>query len=279
MGIPTLEQKIKNYVLTEAKMDKVGIASIDRFNESPKGMHPCDFLPGCRSVIAFAARLPDGAVNAALRAYEDGNRDVHGMYPAFGYVGAPNYNLLFGNYKIARFVEKITGETAVPESAGPTHGGKMMSMRHAAVAAGLGQFGWNTIVLTPEFGPRNRFGAVLTTAKLKPDPMMDGPRLCDYEHCHVCTDVCPTGAIPCYKAGQERVCNFGEGHTEKYSGINWTKCKLMCEGVYSDYNFNGDYNMMDPIICNPIDEDFAPTQQYRKTHQFMHFPQHVTTWK
>ena len=100
-------------------------------------------------------------------------------------------------------------------TAGPTHGGPMMSMRHCAVAAGLGQFGWHSIVLTPEFGPRNRFGAVLTTLKLKPDPMMGGKRLCDFEKCHICEKVCPTGAIPPYKAGQERIVDFGEGQVEK----------------------------------------------------------------
>lgn len=166
MSISTLTRQIKNFVLTEARMDKVGIASIDRFNESPEGQHPTDFLPGCKSVIVF-------------RTFEDLNYNTHGIYGAFGYVGAPNYNLLFANYKIARFVEKLTGCAAMPETAGPTHGAKMMSMRHCAYAAGLGEFGWSSLMLTPEFGPRNRFGAVLTTAELEPDPMYNGPKLCD----------------------------------------------------------------------------------------------------
>ena len=53
----SLTQQIKDFVLTTAKMDKVGIASIDRFNESPEGLHPTDFLPGCKSVIVFCKRL------------------------------------------------------------------------------------------------------------------------------------------------------------------------------------------------------------------------------
>ena len=281
MGVPTLEKQIKDFVLTECHQEKVGIASIDRFNSAPKGMHPCDVLPGCQSVIAFCTRLPDGAVNAAVTAYEDRKFNVHGQYALFGYVGSPNYNLLWANYKLARFIEQLTGEIAVPTTAGPTHGAPILSMRHCAVAAGLGQFGWHSIVLTPEFGTRNRFGAVLTTLKLKPDPMMSGERLCDFEHCHVCEKVCPTGAIPCYKPGQERVVDFGEGQIERYSGINWTKCKIACEGEYSDFNFNGDYNLIDPIIENPIDEEFAPTQVYRqdKKNVYHHFIQHQTSWK
>ena len=281
MGVPTLEKQIKDYVLTECHQEKVGIASIERFNSAPKGMHPTDFLPGCQSVIAFCTRLPDGAVNAALRAYEDRKFNVHGQYALFGYVGSPNYNLLWASYKLARFVEKLTGETCMPCTAGPTHGGGALSLRHCAVAAGLGQFGWHSIVLTPEFGPRNRFGAVLTTLKLTPDPMMGGERLCDFVHCHICEKVCPTGAIPPYKPGQERVVDFGEGQIERYSGINWTKCKIACEGCYSDFNVNGDYNIIDPIIENPVDEEFTPTQRYRTAREnvYNNFIQHQPTWK
>ena len=281
MGEKSIEQQIKDFILTECHQNKVGIASIDRFNSSPKGMHPCDVLPGCQSVISFCTRVPDGAINATLRAYENGKFNVHGQYALFGYVGSPNYNLLWGNYKAARFVEKLTGEIAVPQTAGPTHGMAMLSMRHLAVAAGLGQFGWNSIVLTPEFGPRNRFGAILTTAKLKADPMMDGPRLCDYKKCHICEKVCPTGAIPPYRPGQERIVDFGEGHIEKYSCINWTKCKLACEGDYKDWNINGDFDLIDPLITNPLNEEFVQTQQWRGKPENvdMHFYQHTTTWK
>lgn len=278
MGYSTIEQQIKNFALTEAKMDKVGIASVDRFNGSPKGYHPTDFLPGCQSLIVFCTRLPDGAVNAALRTFEDRKTNLHGQYGAFGYVGAPNYELLYANYRIARFVENLTGETAQPQTAGPTHGAKMMSLRHAAVAAGLGEFGWSSIVLTPEFGPRNRFGAVLTTAKLKPDAMYSGPKLCDPTVCQVCVKTCPTGAIPPYSKCQSRYCDMGEGNIQTYSGINWNKCRIMCHGTYKDYNSTGE-NQMDPLFTNPLSEDLAPVMNYNNTHPAMHFPQHNPTWK
>jgi len=125
----SITQQIKDFVINECGMDKVGIAGIDRFNESPEGLHPTDFLPGCKSVIAFCVRLPDGAVNATFRTFEDRMYDLHGIYGAYGYVGAPNYELLFANYKLARLVEKLTGCAAMPNTAGPTHGAKMMSMR------------------------------------------------------------------------------------------------------------------------------------------------------
>lgn len=277
MSVSTITQQIKNYVLNEAGMDKVGIAGMDRFNGSPKGMHPTDFLPGCKSVIAYAIRLPDGAVNATFRAFEDKIYDVHGIYGAFGYVGAPNYHLLWGGYKVSQFVERLTGCTAAPQTAGPTHGAKMMSMRHCAVAAGLGEFGWSSIVLTPEFGPRNRFGAVLTTAELQPDPMYQGPRLCDPSKCHVCEKMCPGGAIPAYNPKQARhICM--DGKDISYSGIHWAKCRVMCHGCYEEYNDSG-RDLVSRDITNPIVADLDPMNAYFAKNPMNNFPQHVPTWK
>jgi epoxyqueuosine reductase QueG len=49
------------------------------------------------------------------------------------------------------------------------------SHRHAATRAGLGEFGYNNIVLTPQFGPRQRFNSIITEAVLVPDPLIDRP--------------------------------------------------------------------------------------------------------
>lgn len=280
MKVSSITQQIKNFVLTEARMDKVGIASIDRFNESPEGFHPTDFLPGCKSVIAFCTRLPDGACNAPFRVFEDGTYDVHGIYGAYGYVGAPNYNLMFANYKISRFVENLTGCTAVANTAGPTHGGKMMSMRHCAFAAGLGEFGWSSIMLTPEFGPRNRFGAVLTTAELTPDPLYNGPRLCDPSKCHICEKMCPTGAIPPYKEGEGRIINTG-GKEIEYSCINWARCRLSCHGTKAEYNAGGiDICPRDKIDVTVEDIDGPINGFFGKLENLtQNFHQHGQTWR
>jgi len=275
--VPSLTQQIKDFVINECGMDKVGIAGIDRFNESPEGLHPTDFLPGCKSVIAFCIRLPDGAVNATCRTFEDGMYDLHGIYGAYGYVGAPNYELLFANYKLARFVEKLTGCAAMPNTAGPTHGAKMMSMRHCAYAAGLGEFGWSSLMLTPEFGPRNRFGAVLTTAELEPDPMYSGPRLCDPTKCRVCEKMCPTGAIPPYREGEERLVSSG-GKEVGYCQINWAKCRLMCHGTREEFNESGG-DIIPRSLTDPLDEDLDGINKYFAANPRQNFHQHSPSWK
>ena len=66
------------------------------------------------------------------------------------------------------------------------------SHRHAAYLVGLGTFGVNNMLLTPEYGPRVRFGSVLTSATLASDPVMEG-MLCT--RCMQCVDQCPVQAI------------------------------------------------------------------------------------
>ncbi|MCZ7392814.1 MAG: 4Fe-4S binding protein [Candidatus Methanoperedens sp.] len=67
------------------------------------------------------------------------------------------------------------------------------SHKHAAYLAGLGSFGQNNVLLTPEYGPRVRFTSIFTTAKIKPDPIKTKD-LCT--RCLLCVKNCPVGAIP-----------------------------------------------------------------------------------
>jgi epoxyqueuosine reductase QueG len=66
------------------------------------------------------------------------------------------------------------------------------SHRHAAYLAGLGTFGINNTLLTPEFGPRVRFASIFTTAEIPPDPVMEKD-LCI--RCMRCVEACPVNAL------------------------------------------------------------------------------------
>ena len=68
------------------------------------------------------------------------------------------------------------------------------SHRHAATRAGLGEFGYNNIVLTPQFGPRQRFNSIITEAELVPDPLIEEP-ICLRDECGLCMKACYMGVI------------------------------------------------------------------------------------
>ncbi len=65
-----------------------------------------------------------------------------------------------------------------------------------AVKAGLGEYGRNQMVITPEFGPRVRFSKIFTDMPIAHDrPQPKGARaFCDI--CTKCADACPPKALP-----------------------------------------------------------------------------------
>ena len=183
-------------------IDYVGIAAIERFSNAPEGHKPTDLLPGAEAVISMGIRLSLGPQLTQRIALADRKlRHVSFSYRWFGYGLLNMYFLDRAAFLITKLLEE-EGHIAVPIVTSGVEDLKLViaafSNRHAAVAAGLGELGWNGICLTPDVGPRARFVSVITTAKLKSDPMYEGPRLCDPNRCGgasgggpVCARVCP----------------------------------------------------------------------------------------
>ena len=144
-----LKELVKKYALEDLDMDYVGIASVDRFTGAPEGHRPEDILPGAAAVIVMAIKLPQGAVQAVFRSYEEDHRFLQCIYGTHGYALTPNYHLVFASYRMSRFLEK-RGFITTPLPSGPGAGGAPFSHRHAAVAAGLGEFGWSGLFMTPD---------------------------------------------------------------------------------------------------------------------------------
>jgi epoxyqueuosine reductase QueG len=68
------------------------------------------------------------------------------------------------------------------------------SHRHAATRAGLGEFGCCNVVLTREFGPRQRFNSIITDAELVGDPLITEP-ICRRDACRLCQEACHMSCI------------------------------------------------------------------------------------
>ena len=185
-------------IALEAGADIVGIASIDRFDNAPSELHPRTILGGTESVIALGCRMLRGA----LKTIEEGN-----YWQAYNCDSYQYLNEILAPHmlrKIILFLED-RGYTSVPihnpfsphqgrpVRPGGTRPDGYMSMRAVGCAAGLGELGLSKLLLTPQFGPRQRIFAILTDAALEPDPLFRG-NICD--DCGECTRACPSGAIP-----------------------------------------------------------------------------------
>lgn len=96
-----------------------------------------------------------------------------------------------------------------------------IALKRAAVLAGLGRVGKNTLIAHPRLGSDVRWGAVLTDAPLTTNPAgnpMDGS-LCG--ECEVCIKSCPAGALTPYKLDFDRCLVPALNRAEKGSE-QWT---------------------------------------------------------
>jgi len=181
-----LTQQVKEYAL-ECGVDLVGIASVDRFDGAPAGFHPTDVMKSTRSVIVIARKFLMGILDE-LAPGKQRLSYKHHMYVHL------NHHNSSSSFHIGRFLEKKGYQAFAVQPTTPYHAHEfrgVMSHRHAAVRAGLGVFGKNNLLLTKEFGPRQRFGTVLTDAELIPDPLIE-ENLC--LNCNLCREACPVQA-------------------------------------------------------------------------------------
>ncbi len=216
--------------------DLVGIASVSRLRDAPSGYRPMDIQPDANSLISMAIHIPWGAVQANKAAHRRREITCQFIYMQFGYITL-NESLNKLAYQVARELKRMGHRSTMIPASFPYDVEKLrgvLSHRHAAVAAGLGEFGWCSLVLTPCFGPRQRFVTVLTSANLKPDPLYNGGKLCDTDKCRICVDVCPVNAIP----QDEFVSVKINGKTYRYAKLDKWKCRVSVN-IGPPYFFEG----------------------------------------
>ncbi len=184
----------------ELGADLVGVAPVDRYANAPLMMSPQGHLPEARCVVVVAIHHPDAAIELGGEA--NGQNSPHHSGP-YNIQGTMNTKLECISFQLSRFLEdsgcRVVAIPATnvwrfrPYKEIDTPFAPDLSDIHAGVAAGLGEFGFSGLLLTPEFGPRQRLCCLVTDADLVPSPLYDGPPLCD--KCMECLKWCPTEAF------------------------------------------------------------------------------------
>jgi len=215
--------------------DLIGIASVDRFKYAPKGFKPTDILPNAESTISIAIKIPNSAIKANKSAHRSRNILQQFVYMQYGYLDLNNI-LNDIAYKISRELESMGYETIHIPASFPFHIRDLrgvLSHRHAAVAAGLGEFGWNNLLITPQFGTKQRLITIITSAKLDPDPLYNGEPLCKYDECKVCINICPAKAI----SNREYIEVVIGDRKFRYAKLDKWRCRVF-EGIAPPYFLN-----------------------------------------
>ncbi|MDO9465182.1 MAG: (4Fe-4S)-binding protein, partial [bacterium] len=238
--------------------DLVGIASMDRFEGAPMEMDPRYIFPEAKSLIALAFRIPRGC----FRGIEEGT--YFSAYPAMGYANinqihapivlravslfledngyeaVPIQNVLVGEGNLRdvntgklrqRSAKRVSPDKPAPDV--------FFHFRIAAFIAGLGEIGYSKLLLTPEFGPRQRFAFILTDAPLEPDPLFEG-KICD--RCMLCVRDCSGKAISRTETVKIKVA----GREIEWGKLDELKCSVAYLGGNKETN---------PFLLENVDEN------------------------
>lgn len=171
--------------------DLVGIASaatLNAFPPDPKWPQTPDRIsPYAKSVIVIAKRIPVGAFRAKT--------NIPVQYMDMLVLRAMDKTA----YNIAQWLEDegypsfVTAAQETDWSYKNASYGRL-STRHLGIEAGLGTFGLEVNILTPEFGPRIYLTGILTEAEIAPDERIT-EQVCIGESCSRCLYSCPSDAV------------------------------------------------------------------------------------
>ena len=221
--------------------DTVAIGSIDRWEGAPIQQDPRQIMPECKSVIAMAFRVMRGS----MRGIEEGT--FFSNYSAMGYGGITYLYMPMTVINLAKAIEdhgweaipyghqsdwrsidntgNLKSNFSCPVAPGRAAPDVMVNLRIASYLAGLGEIGFSKMFLTPEFGPRQRVGLVLTELELEPDPVMKPGTLCN--RCMACVKACPGQAMPADKTVKVKL----GGYDVEWTDIDCRKCDIAFRGA------------------------------------------------
>jgi ferredoxin len=228
---------VKKYAL-ECGASVVGIGDMERYEGAPRDFDPRYIFPEARAIIGFGFRIHRGL----LRGVEEGT--FFAAYPAMGYANINDVYAPMVLRKVGDLLEDNGYEAVLYQNTSVRLGSNagrpvrpdyprpdvFLHFRIAAFICGMGEIGYSKVFLTPRFGPRQRFAFIITDAPLEPDPLYEGPPLCD--RCMRCVAECPGGAI----SGRETVKVTIAGREIEWGKLDEEKCSAVFQTSIPEYD-------------------------------------------
>ena len=226
---PTLTDRLARF-LEDRNVDLWGIAPVSSYEEvRNQQMHPKYWMPDAMRVIVVGLPVPRAIVDQVERKTSP--------YPYLRFAKhLLNDELDILANQISRFLVRM-GYDCLPTPANdwrdPRTLTPMISHVLTAVAAGLGEVGWHNMLLTPQFGVRQKLVTIITNAPLEPGHVYRGDPICD--RCMRCVTECEIGAISPDRARSVII----EGTRFEWGALRRLRCVWECEGFTSVGTFSG----------------------------------------
>ena len=198
-----------------------GIANVERFSNAPEGFKPTDVFKDSKSVVVCIKKMPSGIIENPVSYTKAAEK----MYDDMDKISMELCRYFDNNDIKAIFIPANTPYLYWDQE--NMHGRGILSLKHAAVLAGLGIMGRNTIFINKYLGNMVNIGAVLIDYDMEPTPLITDFN-CPTD-CRKCLDTCPMKALDGITVNQ-KLCR--ERSITK-AGRNWdlyscSECRKVC---------------------------------------------------
>lgn len=198
--------EVIKYAAKKFGADLVGIADAEVLNSNPPDPNwpqtPERVWKECKSLIVIAKHLPWGVLRVS-----DLPTKLYAPHLVMSKLDKIALELTYYIEELGFKATPIPQNYTDPELKRATYGS--ISLRHAAVEAGLGTLGLNLNLITREFGPRVYLQAVLTDMPLTPDNPVDRA-LCLGPKCGRCLLACPANAVGLWNLDKRKCSRYAQ---------------------------------------------------------------------
>ncbi len=224
--VTKIDTKVQE-ALAKLDVDMVGVISIEELKDKKLKAAAQKLLPSVKSIVVLGMEI----------------------FPEFldltspeMVMGAPNMNnlltrhkdylrgkLIRASYDVAKASHQARLKTLPLPGDGPAVDGRFLqavvSYKHAAEAAGLGNIGMSSLLVTEKYGPRVQLTLCLTEATLKSTA---GKVQQNCRYCNICVGKCPAKAIGYSKADEPYVFNKYACRTYVEASGGCSECMRVC---------------------------------------------------
>ncbi len=205
----------------------IGVASLAEWKGTRLEEGALRLLPQARSVVVLAEEIYTEFLDLTSPEHTKGPAELGDLFTLHNDFLAGR--LTKAAYDLAKAVRK-NGMKAMPlPSKGFPYDTRFLmapfSYKHAGEVAGLGKFGWHSLLMSPTFGPRMRFACCLTDVEFE-------PTRCDMvtncQNCGICVGICPAGAISEPKSGEPYSFNKSACNLFRSGSGGCNECMRIC---------------------------------------------------
>lgn len=213
--------------LSKLDVDAVGVASLSDWKGTRLEETAMRLLPEAHTIVVLAIEISSEALDLSTHSRTLGAPSMNDLLNAeTDYI---NSRLNRAAFNFARTCRNLGLKALVlPASGCPTDNRFMeavFSYKHAGQAAGLGQIGWHSLLITPDFGPRVRLAVCFTEAELESTKSEFTLRC---ENCSICLDKCPATALAVPETDEDYIINKFACNAYQAASGGCSECMRVC---------------------------------------------------